>query len=297
MQLTVEYQQAFVPLSKHEPVLLKGAVMAHQYYQQPYHRPMTDVDLFIPENIVEVVKKDMVGNGFNLVSSNAGEMVLTQFSCTKKLHNGLTLNFDIHSQLFNRPGMHDLLGYIEIRAAALRANIFGQAALVPCPSHCLLHACLHLMAHHENSRRLIWLYDIKLILDKFTDQDMLQLLEFTHSRKIAKVILTAIDACDTMFPIPVQELRAELEQQTGDQAGNVHPATDLLLEHTPAAILLSDWKQIKGMRNRLKWLKEHLFPKPEYIRQKFGVKSSPMLLIFYVWRIMKGSVRLFTRKI
>jgi hypothetical protein len=297
MQLAVEYQQIFALLTVHEPVLLKGIVMAYQYYQQPWHRPMTDVDLLIPESTTEVVKNTLVENGYKLVSSNSGDIVLTQFSCTKRLQNDLTLNFDIHTRLFNRPGMHYLLEYGELRTNARQVNIFEQTALVPCPSHCLLHACLHLMAHHENSRRLIWLYDIKLILDQFTNEDRVQLLEFTQSRKIAKVVLTAIDACNTVFPVHIQDIQASLEQQVKDQAENAHQATDLLFKQSPAALFLSDWKQIKGIRNRFKWLKEHLFPKPEYIRQKYGVESGPMLLIFYVWRIVKGSVRLFTRTI
>ncbi len=296
MQLAAGYKHALTLIESHDPVILKGAVMAYHYYPQPHHRPMVDVDILIAENTGEIIRKLLVENGFDLVSSNAGEIVLTQFSCTKMLSHCLTLHLDIHSKLFNRPGMHDLLDYDEIRAEARRITVYSQEFLVPSACHCLIHACLHLMAHHENSRRLIWLYDIKLILEKFTEIDREQLLAFTHSKRIAIVILTAINACNTVFPLGRVALNSELERQSNDQAENAHPATRLLHKHSPATLLLSDWGQIKGMENRLKWLKEHLFPKPEYIREKYGVQYSPLILIFYVWRIIGGSVRLFTRK-
>lgn len=295
MHIALARNIALKALENYHPILLKGTVMANQYYAKPYHRPMGDVDILIENDSVESIRSILLSNRFTLESSNFGDKVLRQFSCIKALDNEINLHFDIHTQLFNRPGLHNLLSYQELKKYSVRLNLGGQIVLVPSAAHCAIHACVHLMAHHANSRRLIWLYDIKLILESFTDEDKEYFLDFVEINKIARIALSAIEACHRQFPLKNQEIFSSLVRLDKSQQGDFHPATNFLLDSSQVKILLGDWSQTHGMRNRIKWLREHLFPHPPYIQEQFNVRSTPMIIAFYIWRILRGSVKLFTR--
>ncbi len=194
--------------------------------------------------------------------------------------------------------MHDLLTYQELCANAITREFQGIKVLTPSTAHCLIHAALHLMAHHANSRKLIWLYDILLLgseLDAHGETGLL--LEYARRMKISSVVLAAVDACQEVFGLPQSELQQQLRDQSRAEALNQHPASILLQPASQAQTLLMDWKQIKGRKNRLSWLREHLFPPIQYMKYRYKVNSIPVIWLCYIWRIIRGSVRLVVRRI
>ena len=57
-------------------------------------------------------------------------------------------------------------------------------------------------------------------------------------------------------------------------------------------VLLSDWRQLRGFALRLRFLREHLFPDPEFIRNRYGVSHTFALPFLYVHRLAAGAFRL-----
>ena len=296
--LSDELGQILEKLQDLEPIMLKGFVLANFYYPYPHLRPMDDIDLVVPGDNVDAIRGQLLDNGFTVQNSVFGDMVLPQFICTKSLDGQAVLALDIHTQLFNRPGMHNLLTYQELCANAITREFQGIKVLTPSTAHCLIHAALHLMAHHANSRKLIWLYDILLLgseLDAHGETDLL--LEYARRMKISSVVLAAADACQEVFGLPQSELQQQLRDQSRAEASNQHPASILLQPANQAQTLLMDWKQIKGRKNRLSWLREHLFPPIQYMKYRYKVNSIPVIWFCYIWRIIRGSVRLVVRRI
>ena len=295
LQLETEFANVLKLLEPFTPIFLKGFAMAYKYYPEPYHRPMVDVDILISSDHAKDIRDVLQQAGYTLLQTNFGEIVLSQFSCIKDIGGSQKLHLDLHTRLFNRPTMIDLLTSEEIFQNKQTISINGQSAWIPCPAHCLLHAALHLMAHHHNSRRLIWLYDIKLILEKFNESDYSALYQYTHNKLIAKIVEVAVQSALERFPIPGNDLVKNLSQQSLQQQNKNHPSTAYLMTNQSKDSIFLDWKHMKGTQLRLSWLKEHLFPGSDYIKSKYGIKSKLLIVFFYVWRIIAGSVRLLKK--
>ena len=219
-------------------------------------------------------------------------MVMNQFIMTGKLSGGSTIAIDIHTRLFNRPGMRDLLNYDEILSSARQMKITDQTALAPSTEHCLIHAALHLMAHHQNSRKLIWLHDIWLLTRSLKKEDTKRLLAYTSRKRIALILVCALEGCHRLFPLVDLKLLNKLKEQAEHQENTEHPSTIALTDSSLTDRLKTDWKAISGVKTRLKWLKGHLFPSYSYISKKYNVDAFPLVWACYVWRIIHGSVKL-----
>ena len=275
------------------PLLLKGVVMSHCFYEHPHLRPMDDIDLVIPDKSAGAVQTRLIKKGFKLLNNSFDDIVMNQFIMTNKLSGGSTIALDIHTRVFNRPGMRDLLNYDEILSNARKIQIAGQTALVPCAAHCLIHAALHLMAHHQNSRKLIWLYDIYLLEKSLGDEEIERLLAYSSKKRIAFILVCALERCHRFFPLTGLKLLPKLKEQVKQQINIEHPSTIALTDASLVDRLKSDWKAASGVKVRLKWLKAHLFPSYSYIRKKYNVSAFPLVWACYVWRIVHGTVKLF----
>ena len=286
-------ENALGSIDDYSPVLLKGIIMSHCYYEHPHLRPMDDIDLVIQADSVESVQSRLMAQGFELPNSSFGNMVMNQFIMTGKRPGGSTIAIDIHTRLFNRPGMNDLLSYDEILSSARQIMIADQTALAPSTEHCLIHAALHLMAHHQNSRKLIWLYDIWLLIQSLEKEETERLLAYSSRKRIALILVCALERCHQFFPLANLELLNQLKEQVEQQKNIEHPSTIALTDSGLTDRLKSDWKALSGFKTRLKWLKGHLFPSYSYISKKYNVSAFPLVWACYVWRIIHGSVKLF----
>ena len=59
----------------------------------------------------------------------------------------------------------------------------------------------------------------------------------------------------------------------------------------PIDVLLSDWRQLRGVASRLAFLREHLFPDADVIRSRYGVSTTVGLPFFYAHRLAAGALR------
>ena len=55
---------------------------------------------------------------------------------------------------------------------------------------------------------------------------------------------------------------------------------------TPLGAALSDWRQL-GTRDRLTFLRDHVFPPPSYIRDRYDVTSRTAIAWMYVHRVVR----------
>src|SRR5262249_39930102 len=78
---------------------------------------------------------------------------------------------DLHWKISNRPFFADMLSFQDLARRAVRVTAPGAAALAPGDVEALLLACIHRVAHHNGSLRLIWLYDIRLLAEALSSDD------------------------------------------------------------------------------------------------------------------------------
>ena len=294
LQMAAELSEVLTELKDFNPILLKGAAMSMIYYPEPYLRPMADVDLLINPSQAEAVKSVLIDHGFELWNSNFDEWVMPQFSCVKSFSGNLKLHLDIHVRLFNRTLMHDLLMQVELEHQKREIQIESTWVSAPSPCHMLIHAVLHLVGHHNDHRRLIWLYDIHLILQSFSDSDRKQVLDIASEKGISGVLRQVVQEVNQCFKSDDVGLCEQLQKSA--EAERTHPIGNYLEDSTKSAQDLRDFLHIKGFKPRMAWLKHHFFPNLSYIQKKYNCPNKFVAVWFYLWRILSGSVRLIFHK-
>ena len=294
MLLQEERQRVLQLLAPLQPVILKGEALAYVCYENYHLRPMIDLDLLIDPANQKDIENTLRTAGYLSANSIGGHLVMPQTSFVKKLAGEIPSVIDIHTALFNRPAMRDLLSYRELLDKALHSTL--PRGMVPCPGHLLIHAALHLLAHHANNPRLIWLYDIKLLIDRLDTKENRVVTGFCQQHDLSAVLLDAIDASLDAFPIEkAVPLIEALREQAGSETATLF-ATGLKHTRTRSRRVVEDWHSLRGSRQRLAWLRQHMLPPPEYMLQKYSMASKWQLPFFYLWRILRGSVKLFASK-
>ncbi len=277
-------------LNNDEPLVLKGEAMAYACYRQYQERPMTDLDILVKDNRFKSISNSLIETGYRRADSSSGDLVMPQISFSKKLTRSVTNVLDVHTALFNRPGLQNMLDYEELLIGAQLGK--HPAGLIPSLGNLLIHASLHLMAHHFNSRRLIWLYDIKLLLENMSDDDNQHVISFCQRHRLAAAILKAVEASRLVFPSEYCALSDQLKMQAAEQTVP-HIATGLLKAESQSSLAIQDWNSLRGIRQRLAWLRQHLLPAPDYMMRRYNLVSKWRLPFYYLWRILRGSVKIF----
>ena len=294
MLLQEERQRVLKLLESFEPIILKGEALAYACYQHYYLRPMVDLDILVEAASYSEIEKTLISEGYSLTNSVGGHLVQPQTSFVKRLAGEIYSVIDIHAALFNRPALQHLLSYRDLLNNAARdAHPIGA---IPCLGHLLIHASLHLLAHHANNPRLIWLYDIKLLLDQSNTADNQIVTSFCKRHNLSKVLLEAMESSLQAFPTksPVPLIQSLKEQAGGESLNRF--AAGLKHSQTRSKRVLEDWKSLQGGQQRGAWLRQHLFPPSEYMMQKYQLESKWRLPLFYLWRILRGSVKLIASK-
>ena len=171
-----------------DAVVLKGAALACLYYPASHLRPMADMDLLIEGRQQADLREALGEIGYRTPPVVGGDLIMNQFMMRKPLGGGLSMDLDIHTRLFNRPALNSLLSHGDILATAVPVSRLGSSARAPSRTHMLAHACLHMLAHHATDRRLVWLYDISLLLDNMENRDASMLLELARESGLSSVL-------------------------------------------------------------------------------------------------------------
>ncbi len=290
-QLTADHalRQLAEPLSRAglEPVLFKGAALAHTFYDSPALRPRCDADLFIPRDALRDLEAILAAHGYRRGVEVSGPAVMQQFSMWKHLA-GYTHVLDIHVELTNAHLFQDLVTYPELRAQAIWLSKVGFP--VPEPAYALLLACMHRSAHHHNTDRLIWLYDIHRLLCSLTATGQRRFAELACEKRIASICAQGIATCVRFFPTPFDTEAARLLYNTGPERS----ADYLRPRKTLAGDLWLNLRHCPNWSTRRQLVAQTLFPPASYLRQQHARARGAWLTLYYLKRILKGAAK-YTR--
>ena len=274
-------------------LLMKGAPLAYSHYPRPWLRPRVDTDLLIAPGRQPACVEVMTAEGYALGTGFSGELVTHQHEWEQIDRHGLRHVFDIHTRAANPHLFAGLLEFPELASRAVAVPGLGPSARGLAAVDALLLACVHRVAHHYGTNRLIWLYDIRLLLGAMDDAERRQWVERAKAKGIRAVTAAAVTAACERFGQPVPPLVAALAVSASEPA----EATASFLEpgRTKVDILLADLRVLPGWRPRIRLVLEHLFPPAAYMRQAYAVSHPAMLSLVYVHRILAGVARWFRR--
>ena len=155
--------------------------------------------------------------------------------------------------------------------------------------HALIHAVFHLMNHRSNGDliKLIWYYDIHLLVNKLQKSEQQQLLEWVHASGLSKVLIKAL------------ALTAEYFDSTALQSINIKVDSkqsstefDLLLSINSKKVLFGEGlNSQKTLKDKWLFIQEMAFPPPAEIYAKYGKDNKQPLVWLYLRRLCGGVIK------
>lgn len=138
---------------------LKGAALGEDLYGDPAMRPMSDVDLLIPHSAIPQAREIMLGAGYTEETGDLREGFEEEFRSELSFlrTHPHPARIEIHWALLNFGGHEEwTAGAFERSVVTPRGRRLGD-------EDTLLYLAAHSAYHHQNDR-LIWEFDIALLL-------------------------------------------------------------------------------------------------------------------------------------
>jgi hypothetical protein len=272
-------------------VVLKGFSLAYQSYNSPTVRPRTDVDILILPSDKEKVLE--IFNELDYYNPRGWEpqAISNEFSMKKTLGKGVNVLFDVHLKISNSKQIENILNYNELLNSANK-TVIPELNLINKP-YALVHAIVHLLHHksHDDMIKLIWYYDIYLLINQFCPEQLQQAKSIIIDKKLVKVCLACVNLTKHYFTSPSVDAFILWCNQPEVFTHQSEKLNDLLKNSAGIKGLWVTIKNTEGVLNKWNIVKETAFPPAAEIYSKYGRDSRWPLSLLYIRRIFTGSIK------
>ncbi|MBW1997356.1 MAG: nucleotidyltransferase family protein [Deltaproteobacteria bacterium] len=260
-------------------VLLQGAALIQRVYEDIGLRPMTDIDIWVlPANYPSLKG----------ILSSLGYQPDPLYPYTYR--RGMT-TFDIHTHILwaDRIRSRKLLLDMdegEIYRKTVPVKVEGRDALCLSPWDEVIYLGLHAIKH--NMDRLIWLADIRNIVEGWDKSDWLEVSDrarlLGQTRTLRYLLFLLADIFGLQPPRQVIQVLGK---------NPLHPIEKKVLKKRSKGHPLPAWSPFflfsagKGFRKTLPFLVESLFPRPEVLKQVFPWKKGRGIWRLYLQRALQ----------
>ncbi len=276
-QETIRVLEAFNAEGIH-PLLLKGTAFCYSIYPEPHLRPRTDIDLLIKEHKFAAVREIMLGLGYSEPTTVTREKADYQFPFFRVDSYGNMYQLDIHWKLGSSK-FAKIFSYSELYSRCAPVSALGENAFTLSKVDMLIYSCIHQSLHRR--QRLIWLYDIHLLLELMSARKFQLFLEEATERDVMEVCAKAIRVTDRFIGSDhIHRLPAERRE----------PKVSTVEHLSTVDFTEMDLKDL-SLYNRFRLLCAYLFPSPGYIMRKYRASNRIMLPLLYLHRIYSGIKR------
>ncbi len=274
-----------------EYLLIKGAGLAYTHYEQPYLRDRCDTDILFPDlagfEQAWVILKNL---GYQRKNTLDGEHVGFQHCCYRPLGSGLQQILDCHIKINDYAFFADALNFSELFEHAVPVLELAPGARTLGPVHALLLACMHRVATMPlgNADRLIWLFDIQLLSQSFTERQWGEFAALAFERNICGSCINSIQAAKQFFPLAVPpDVETQLVRVAAEEP--FKPGQNMKRWQYYQEV----FKEVDGWRGKARLLREHFVPSPDYMMTKYQPKSRLALPYLYIHRVFSGLKKYF----
>lgn len=274
-------------------VLIKGTALAYSCYERADLRVRMDTDVLVELDRLAGVDAVLRGCGYHPVEQIQADLVMYQTAYVKQHDKAVTHVIDVHWRVMNPQRFGKVLSFADVHAESVplpRLDVHARAAS---PVHAMLLACVHRVAHHRNSDRLIWKYDISLLGRQLSGSSWDRLADLAIARGVGTVCLASLDATSAAFPVDVPgSVRRRFEQVRPDEGA----AAAYAQEGRPhAANVLDDVRALPNWKDRWQLIRQHLLPPATYMRQVYARDSAAPLGVLYLRRVWRGARKWLVR--
>ena len=259
------------------PLLMKGTALAYLCYPHPWLRPRCDTD---------TTCRVMRELGYQAVGALSGDLAMPQRAFVKNERSGVRHAYDFHTRITNPMPFARLLPFEEAMSRAVPVHPLGASARALGPTDALLLACVHRVAHHRDSDKFLWLYDVHLLAEGMSAREF-DILSAMATRKGVRAICgRSLALARRWFGTVVPD--GTMEAFAGDDRSE---ATAVYLDRSKsrADLILSDLRALRGWSSRWRLVRQHLFPRIDYMRERYSTRTSAVLPTLYVKRWVRGA--------
>jgi hypothetical protein len=272
-----------------EALVMKGTALAYDLYPAPELRPRGDTDLLVGRDDLEHVRSVMRELGFDELPTSGDEHGLRQAVFSRERGEV----YDVHWSATNVPVFDAALPFDDLNVRAIALPALGPRAHGLGPVDALLLACIHRIAHHHDSDRLIWLADIALLRERMSPDEHQTFWFRASDARVVAVCSRSIEAADAWFAGERHDLAQDWlsrEELARDEPSRVFLDRDI----THAGVMAATMRALPW-RARFERIWQLAFPPAEFIRQSFRTRNPLLLPWLYVYRGLRGLGRLFRR--
>lgn len=269
-------------------VLTKGAALARTHYTNSALRTRCDTDLFIDLHDIERVRMALLESGYEAVPPIYKSH---QFMGVSRRHTKAPVIFDIHWRILNAPQFARVVDFTEALDRSVPVpGLDGCRTLGAVDS--LLLACMHRkgsVQHDED--RLIWLYDIHLLLGAMTPGQLEEFAGTAVHKKVQAACLDGLRRAQACFHSLVADAVIGMltaAERAANRCGRFAGSN--------LSLLIDDLRRLPGRQARCGLVAELFFPPADSLVRKYSTSKHRWLPLLYLRHILGGlSARLTLR--
>ena len=273
-------------------LLLKGTGLAYTVYPAAHLRPRLDVDVLIRRDVLDRTEEVLAACGWVRPPERDAELAETQRHYVARGPGATLYHLDLHWKIASPRLFADALTFDELESRAVDIGRLGRFARTPGLVDALFIACVHRVAHHADAIELLWLWDIHLLMERLTTEDVERFIALAERTGMLAVCGRGLQLAGDLFGTSGgAEAAARLHASSPE--GN-EPSSRFLQGLRPITMLESDLMTLPW-RGRFHLIGDHLFPSVAYMRARYPRVPPLLLPLAYVARIAHGAPRWFRR--
>jgi hypothetical protein len=265
-------------------VVLKGAALASTLYPHMGTRPMLDIDLLVPRQALRTMMQVMRLLDYHPVSVQHHLV----FASDKSAQHTVV---EIHwLPFYSAPRTPTyLIEWFWDQREPWQRDLTNMGVCQFRPTAHLLYLVAHFVSHHSSQHRLIWLYDLHLVINQYVGELDWDTLVLRAARaNLEEPLRKILSILQMQYGTHISSQPFSEEPPAGD--------TELASLHVSAHSPTRDTNVWYALRS-LDWpLRMYLaplliFPSPTYIKQRYSPQPGWMWPLYYCYRWFNVSRR------
>ncbi len=222
-----------------------------------------------------------------------GDFVSYQASWSRAAGNGHTHCLDLHWRINNSQLLAKTLSYEELASRSIALPALGPTARTLDKVDALLFACIHRAGHAHApyysgaeahyGERIIWLYDIALLLAQMSAQEVDAFAQRATEKRIVTICRDALHAAKAYLAVPIPASLALHLADRGAPEASAH-----YFSGNRARQMLGDFLALKHWSERGRWAWETAFPTADYMHYKYPEQARTWLPLLHLRRLAEG---------
>jgi hypothetical protein len=280
-----------------DPIILKGMALGVTLYPVPNARPTSDLDLLVEREQMKAVRQVLAERKYRDMGLDPEhhQAFCNHLHAWRTTANGLHVSVEAHWHLVHDPGYAHRMDLRGLRARAQRVNFGPFSALVLDPADQLIHACAHLLLHHGHNWNMVWLLDLRLLVDRYgAIWDWDELMSQAEKLQLACALRYWLELTESWtgvdLPARAKQALARARESEGE-ARRIHIARTRRVR--VGKLLWLRAQGAGGWHERLAYLAEVLFPPWAYMQHRYGARTHWLAPLYYGWRVARAVVAVF----